>query len=152
MTAAQDTAVLGLGSEPDSLNPVLGYAVDGGSLIFDGLVRRTPDLKLQPALAESLPEVTRKEVTFTLRQGVTFHDGRALTAADVAYTYGQVLKPANNSPVRGDYAAIDKVEAYRERTGAGVLAVSHDAELLERWTDGNVHAWHPPTRSPAGGS
>ncbi|MGN9842157.1 ABC transporter substrate-binding protein [Nonomuraea sp. H19] len=133
----QDTAVLGLSSEPDTLNPVLGYAPDGGSLLFDGLVRRTPDLRLQPALAESLPRVDGKEVRFTLRQGVTFHDGRQLTSADVAYTYEQVLKPANNSPIRGDFAAIDKVEAPGPRTV--VFRLKHPyAPILQRATLGII--------------
>ncbi|WP_052422735.1 ABC transporter ATP-binding protein [Nonomuraea candida] len=38
---------------------------------------------------------------------------------------------------------VGRIEAYRERTGAGVLAVSHDAELLHRWSDGNVRDWNP---------
>ncbi|GGS68609.1 ABC transporter ATP-binding protein [Planobispora rosea] len=33
---------------------------------------------------------------------------------------------------------VARIEAYRARTGAGVLAVSHDLELLERWSGGNV--------------
>ncbi|GAA3139011.1 ABC transporter ATP-binding protein [Nonomuraea roseoviolacea] len=40
---------------------------------------------------------------------------------------------------------VTRIEAYRERTGAGVLAVSHDAELLDRWAGGNVRTWrHRP--------
>jgi peptide/nickel transport system substrate-binding protein len=144
--AAQDTAVLGLGSEPDSLNPVLGYSVDGGSLMYDGLVRRTPDLKLQPALAESLPEVEGEEVTFKLRQGVTFHDGRPLTGADVVYTYEQVLDPGNNSPIRGDYAAIEKVESPDARTV--VFRLKHPyAPILQRTTLGII-----PDKSDLSGS
>ncbi|RVX40332.1 peptide/nickel transport system substrate-binding protein [Nonomuraea polychroma] len=136
---ARDTVVLGLSSEPDTLNPVLGYAPDGGSLIYDGLVRRTPDLRLQPALAETLPEVDGKEVRFTLRRGVTFHDGRQLTSADVAYTYEQVLDPANNSPIRGDYAAIDQVDAPDARTV--VFRLKHPyAPILQRATLGIVPA------------
>ncbi|GAA2889420.1 ABC transporter ATP-binding protein [Nonomuraea rubra] len=43
---------------------------------------------------------------------------------------------------------VGRIEAYRERTGAGVLAISHDAELLHRWTAGNVRDWDR-TPSPA---
>ncbi|MFI7641351.1 ABC transporter substrate-binding protein [Nonomuraea sp. NPDC049400] len=146
---AQDTAVLGLGSEPDSLNPVLGYAPDGGALVFDGLVRRTPDLELEPALAESLPPVDGEKVTFTLRQGVTFHDGKALTSADVVYTYEQVLKPANNSPIRGDYAAIEKVEAPDPRTV--VFHLKHPyAPILQRATLGIVPDGSALSGTPVG--
>ncbi|WP_326642461.1 ATP-binding cassette domain-containing protein [Nonomuraea fuscirosea] len=40
---------------------------------------------------------------------------------------------------------VTRIEAYRERTGAAVLAISHDAELLDRWSGGNVRTWqhHP---------
>ncbi|MEV4576236.1 ATP-binding cassette domain-containing protein [Nonomuraea jabiensis] len=38
---------------------------------------------------------------------------------------------------------VARIEAYRERTGAGVLAISHDAELLGRWAGGNVREWRP---------
>ncbi|MFI6738438.1 ABC transporter ATP-binding protein [Nonomuraea sp. NPDC050451] len=42
---------------------------------------------------------------------------------------------------------VARIEAYRERTGAGVLAVSHDAELLDRWAGGNVREWARVERS-----
>ncbi|MCP2343999.1 ABC transporter substrate-binding protein [Nonomuraea roseoviolacea] len=134
---AQDTVVLGLGSEPDTLSPVLGYAPDGGSLMYDGLVRRTPDLKLQPALAQALPQIKGTQVTFTLRQGVTFHNGKPLTGADVAYTYTKLLDPAGNSPIRGDYAAIEKVEAPDARTVVFRLKYPY-AAILQRATLGIV--------------
>ncbi|GIH97789.1 ABC transporter substrate-binding protein [Planobispora siamensis] len=146
---AQDTVVLGLGSEPDSLSPVLGYTPDGGSLIFDGLVRRTPDLKLEPALAEALPEAEGTTVTFTLRRGVTFHDGRPLTAADVAHTYNQVLDPANNSPIQGDYAAIERVEAPDARTAVFHLRYAY-APILQRATLGIVPDKSDPKADPVG--
>ncbi|MEV0611683.1 ABC transporter substrate-binding protein [Nonomuraea sp. NPDC050404] len=145
----QDTVVLGLGSEPDTLSPVLGYAPDGGSLLYDGLVRRTPDLKLRPALAEALPEVKGTEVTFTLRQGVTFHNGKALTGADVAYTYRELLKPANNSPIRGDYAAIEKVEAPDARTVVFRLKYPY-APILQRATLGIVPEGSDVKSDPVG--
>jgi peptide/nickel transport system ATP-binding protein len=37
---------------------------------------------------------------------------------------------------------VARIEEYRNRTGAGVLAVSHDTELLHRWSGGNLHNWH----------
>jgi peptide/nickel transport system ATP-binding protein len=42
---------------------------------------------------------------------------------------------------------VARIEAYRERTGAGVLAVSHDGELLDRWAGGNVREWAGVERS-----
>ncbi|MEV0612547.1 ABC transporter substrate-binding protein [Nonomuraea sp. NPDC050404] len=145
----RDTVVLGLTVEHDSLNPALGYAPDGGSLMYDGLVRRTPDLKLHPGLAESLPEADGEEVTFKLRQGVKFHDGKELTSADVVYTYEQVLKSANNSPIRGDYEFIDKVSAPDPRTV--VFHLKHPyAAILQRTTLGIIPAGSDLSGDPVG--
>src|SRR3546814_12737837 len=53
------------------------------SNIYEGLVTRTPDLKLQPGLATSWENDEPKVWRFTLRQGVKFHDGNPFTADDV---------------------------------------------------------------------
>ena len=37
--------------------------------------------------------------TFTLKDGLTFSNGRALTAADVAYSINRALDPTTQSPV-----------------------------------------------------
>ncbi|WP_066950579.1 ABC transporter substrate-binding protein [Microtetraspora fusca] len=135
--ARTDTFVAGLGSEPDSLNPVIGYAADGGSLMFDGLVSRNADLSLRPALATTVPEVKGKAVSFTLRSGVTFHDGTPLTSKDVAYTYRAVLDEKNDSAIRGDYAAIESVEAPDPATVVFHLKYPY-APILQRATLGIV--------------
>ncbi|PZG43242.1 4-phytase [Spongiactinospora gelatinilytica] len=111
--AEDGTFVIGMSSEFDNLSPVLGFSPDGGSMMFDGLMTRSPDLTLKPSLATAPPEISEdgKTVTFTLRQGVKFHDGKPLTSEDVEYTYEALLDPKNNSPIRGDYAAIKEVAA-----------------------------------------
>ncbi|MFC4533801.1 ABC transporter ATP-binding protein [Sphaerisporangium dianthi] len=40
---------------------------------------------------------------------------------------------------------VARIEDYRTRTGAGVLAISHDTELLHRWARGNVRDWDQDT-------
>lgn len=52
--------------------------------IFDRLIAMDHELKVDPALAESWVEGEGgQSITFTLRPGVTFHNGRPLEAADV---------------------------------------------------------------------
>jgi peptide/nickel transport system substrate-binding protein len=52
------------------------------------------ELELQPRLAESwTPNEDGSVWTFKIRQGVTFHDGRALTAADVEATMNKLADP-----------------------------------------------------------
>src|SRR5262249_22687842 len=57
-----------------------------------------PDLVLRPVLAESWSSNQDGSLwTFKIRKGVTFHDGRPLTAADVAATIDRLADPANGS-------------------------------------------------------
>lgn len=64
--------MVGIADEPESLSPLLGYGKDGNSNIFDGLLTHDADMKLRPALAEVLPEVSADGLTYTyrLRRGV----------------------------------------------------------------------------------
>ncbi|WLW50097.1 ABC transporter substrate-binding protein [Streptomyces sp. YU58] len=110
---AADSVVIGVASEPDTLNPLLGYGKDGNSKIFDGLLTRDADLKLRPALAKALPEVRDggRSYTYTLREGVTFSDGEPLTAADVVFTYRTVLDEKTNNAARSELDAVKEVRA-----------------------------------------
>ena len=55
-------------------------------------------LTLQPVLASGwMPNSAADVWTFTIRQGVTFHDGRPLTADDVVYTYKLQANPKNSA-------------------------------------------------------
>ncbi|MGH8906896.1 MAG: ABC transporter substrate-binding protein [Egibacteraceae bacterium] len=102
----------------------MGYAPDGTSKIFDGLLARRADLTLMPALAEALPEVSDGGLTyaFRLRDGVEFHDGEPLRADDVVFTYETILDARTESPLRGGLDMISSVEAPDERTVTFQLA------------------------------
>ncbi|MFI1994919.1 ABC transporter substrate-binding protein [Actinoplanes sp. NPDC020271] len=137
--AAAGTLVVATASEPDTLNPVLGYGSDGASLIFDGLVARDGQNALVPALAEQLPLVDGTTVTAKLRTGVSFRDGSPLTAQDVVFTYQQVLDPKVDSTLRSDLDMIDRVEASDASTVVFHLKYAY-APFLQRLTLGIVPA------------
>ena len=91
--AAGGTFVEGIVGRPLSLNPLLSdpYPVDRqlSGLVFDGLVRMEADGTVAPALAESWAySEDGLTLSFTLREGLTWHDGEPVTAQDVAFTYG----------------------------------------------------------------
>jgi ABC-type transport system substrate-binding protein len=83
--------------------------------LFDTLVTLDPSLNLKPALAESWT-VSKDELTFTftLRENVRFHDGRLLTAEDVAFTLLRHLHPGGGqSSLAFSYLlAIEGAEGY----------------------------------------
>ena len=113
-----ESIVIGAGSEPENLNPILGYAPDGAAKIFDGLVSRDARLDLVPALAEQVPSASADGLTWTakLRAGTTFSDGTAVTAQDVEFTYETVLDKKVNSTIASRFDALADVSAPDERT------------------------------------
>src|SRR5690606_3258279 len=86
-----------LPSDPANLIPFGGVSTSnmwGKEFMYDSLLAWDRDLNIVPALAESweaAPDAT--SYTFKLRQGVTFHNGKTLTAADVKYSFETALNP-----------------------------------------------------------
>lgn len=127
--------------EPETLNPVLDYGVDGASLIFDGLVARDRGNDIVPALARELPTVSADGTTVTvrLRDGVVFHDGSPLTAQDVVFTYQAVLDPLVDSTLRSDLDMVAAITAPDTSTVVFRLKYAY-APFLQRLTLGIVPA------------
>jgi peptide/nickel transport system substrate-binding protein len=64
-----------------------------GTRAYAGLLEYNFDLSLRPSLAESWTVTDQgRTVTFKLRPGVKFHDGKPLTSADVQFSIMEVLK------------------------------------------------------------
>jgi oligopeptide transport system substrate-binding protein len=72
--------------------------------IFSGLVRLDQSLNIAPDIAESWePSSDNKTYTFHLRQGVKFHDGREVKAADFKYSWERACDPATGSGTAATY-------------------------------------------------
>jgi len=111
-TGSATSIVIGAGSEPENLNPVLGYAPDGAAKIFDGLVTRDASLALKPALAAELPTASADGLTWTakLRKDIAFSDGTPVSADDVVFTYRSVLDKKVNSTIASRFDALTEVK------------------------------------------
>ncbi|MDQ3695206.1 MAG: ABC transporter substrate-binding protein [Chloroflexota bacterium] len=59
--------------------------------VYESLVFLGDDFSLQPGLAESWEQTDDRTYVFAIRQGVTFHNGREMTADDVAFSLERVL-------------------------------------------------------------
>jgi peptide/nickel transport system substrate-binding protein len=66
--------------------------------VYEPLVRRDKELKLEPALATEWSQTAPDVWRFKLRQGVKFHDGTPFTADDVIFSYERVKAPGSNLP------------------------------------------------------
>jgi ABC-type transport system substrate-binding protein len=92
-----DAFVIALSDNLATLDPIGGSSVDAAServrvLIFNSLVRKNEKFEYVPELASDIkPSEDGLTYTFTLRDGVTFHDGKALTSADAKYTLDTLL-------------------------------------------------------------
>jgi len=101
-----DTLIL-RDSDPSTLDPAM--ARETGSVgyimqIFSGLVTFDESMNLVPDIAENWEtDNTGTIYTFHLREGVTFHDGRPVTAADFKYSWERACDPATGSETAGTY-------------------------------------------------
>ncbi|ADI15797.1 glutathione ABC transporter substrate-binding protein [Truepera radiovictrix] len=84
--------------------------------IYDTLIIQQEDLELVPGLAESWEQLDDTTWEFTLREGVTFHNGEPLTADDVVFTFNRLTDPEVAAPAAFLLGFVESVEAADERT------------------------------------
>ncbi|MDW7676382.1 MAG: ABC transporter substrate-binding protein [Bacillota bacterium] len=100
----------------DDINPLSSKSVYGWRnlrLIYDKLVRLSPEIEPVPWAAESWEVVEDDVIDVTLKQGMTFHDGEPVTVEDVKFSYelfinenveyfGSFLAPIESIEIIGD--------------------------------------------------
>jgi peptide/nickel transport system substrate-binding protein len=99
--------------DPHAVNaaPVLSFLNN----IYEGLVRRGQDMSIEPSLATSWePLEGENGWRFTLRQGVTYHDGSAFSAEDVRFSYERAAAEA--SDVRSWFAPVTELRVVDDHT------------------------------------
>jgi peptide/nickel transport system substrate-binding protein len=111
---AAGTLNVALHQDPGNWDPIATFLVSWGAVgsqIFDGLIMRTPDMKLVPGLAtkwEFLDKNTK--IRFHLRPNVKFHDGEPCDAEAVKFTFDRMLgDEGKKGPQQSNYNSIDKV-------------------------------------------
>ncbi|ABX42368.1 peptide ABC transporter substrate-binding protein [Lachnoclostridium phytofermentans] len=126
-TSGKDLKVQ-LGPNPETLDPALNSAVDGGNMLlhaFECLLVVDEDGKLAPGQAEDW-DISEDGLTWTfqLRDGLKWSNGEVLTANDFVYSWKRVCDPEIAAP----YAetVLGMVKGYEEAIGGNIdaLAVS----------------------------
>ncbi|MEA2800511.1 MAG: peptide/nickel transport system substrate-binding protein [Rhodospirillaceae bacterium] len=109
---------------PTLLNPHFAVGTkdqDGSRLFYEPLAGWDADGNLRPILAESIPgredgtlAADGKSVTWKLKKGVTWHDGKPFTADDCVFTWEYARNPATAAVTSGSYkdVVVEKVDQY----------------------------------------
>ena len=109
-TESRDSVIIAVGSEPETLDPVLGWGRGSSPIIQSTLIRYTEDLSFENDLAVSY-SLSEDGLTwsFTIRDNARFTDGEPLTAEDVAFT----LNKARESMSSADLTCIESGPRHR---------------------------------------
>ncbi|MDR2156286.1 MAG: ABC transporter substrate-binding protein [Clostridiales Family XIII bacterium] len=111
------------------------------SLVFEPLMQNNESGEFLPWLAETM-DVSEDglELTFTLKDGVTFSDGEPLTTADVAFTYETVANADYDGPRSYIVSDLEGYEAFHEGTSdefSGIRVVD-EKTIIFVFTEGNA--------------
>lgn len=103
---------IGVVSDPVTLDPhFMGsfFELYAQYLIHEPLLTITPALEIQPGMA-SVEVVDDLTYDFTLRDGLTFHDGTTLDAEAAKWNFDRMMDPDVGSPRGNDLGPVDAVE------------------------------------------
>lgn len=114
--------------DPYSLNETFTLGFLGN--IYEGLVRRTPDLAIEPALAVRWEALEPNHWRFHLRKGVKFHNGNDFTADDVVFSATRVR--AEGSDLQTRIAQDTKVVKVDDHT-VDFITSSPNPILFSEW-------------------
>ena len=132
----EQSIVIAIPTDPDGFHPHQAVAAASGEIafnIYEGLVKAAPDGDTIPALAtEWSISDDGLSYTFTIREGVKFHNGRELTPQDVAYSLNRLRDPQISSKSQ-DYTGVLSIQA-RSKTVEITLAAP-DAAFLALLTE-----------------
>ena len=143
-----------IASEPDTIDPALNSAVDGATLtahLFSGLSKWAQDengnLVIVADAAEELTEGVANEdgtvtYTYTLRDGLTWSDGQAVTAGDYEFAW----KRAASTELAADYGYMfEVVKGYPDE----LAVTATDDKTLEVTLNNAVAYWNELMAFPA---
>lgn len=158
--------VIHLDADPATLNPILLTESSSSTVlryVYESLLERDFDtLELKPRLASGW-EVTPDHLTytFTIREGVKWHDGAPFTAGDVIYSFERVRDPKVDAAQKRSYFAdVVSVKKIDEKTVQfkyrkpyfKALEICGGVPIVPKhiFDDGADFNTHPANRKPIG--
>ena len=137
-TSSKDTLIIATANETPSVTTNLHNAVAGdyiNQMTHNSLFYTDENLEPQPCLVESYEIVSDTEWVFKLRQGVKFHNGQEVKAADVKAS----LELCKESPQVSQYGdAVESVEVIDDYTVKITTNGPHSGLLTDLSHHGNA--------------
>jgi peptide/nickel transport system substrate-binding protein len=132
---SNDLLIVGYDREPDTMNRYSTHILeDIQSCIVEGLVTTDEAMRVVPLLAREVPTLENggvrlrsdggMDVTWRLRPGVRWHDGRPFTSADVRFTVEAINSPDYNPESADGFDRITSVD-----TPDSLTAIVHYSEV-----------------------
>ena len=153
-----DTISVCLASEPDTIDPALNSSVDGATMtahLFSGLAKWEQDasgkLILAPDAATELVEGVMNDdgtvtYTYTLRDGLTWSDGKPVTAGDFEFAW----KRAASAELGADYGYMyEVVQGYGTENKDDLAVKALNDKTLEVTLANTVAYWNELLAFPA---
>ena len=123
----------GLSTDPPNLDPHVSSGSSAANVkmnVYSGLARYDKDGTIIPDLATDWTiSDDGLTYTFSLREGVTFHDGTPLTAADVKFSLERIINPETGAYLSSALGVIDSIETPDDQTVVLNLSEPHAALL-----------------------
>ena len=111
---------IGIPQDLDSLDPNIATAAGTQEILFnvyEGLYKPDVDGNLIPAVASDCAiSEDGKVYTFTLRDGVKFHNGNPVTVEDVVYSMNKCADDGTGQPLVSAFSNVESVEATDDKT------------------------------------
>ena len=135
--AQTNEIVVGIAQDLDeSLDPHKAVAAGTKEVmfnVFEGLVKPTPDGDLIPAVASGYTVSPDQTVyTFTLREGVLFHNGDPVEMEDVVYSIERCADDSEGTPLIPALSAISDIQS--DETTLTITLAQPDSEFLSYLT------------------
>ena len=111
-----------------------GASHEVGNMVYNGLVKVDKDLNYVGAMAESWQfSADCLDLTFKLKPGIKWHDGRPFTAEDVVFTYQTMINPKTPTAYKEDFLAVKHAEAVDPLHGPRDATRNRYAKALQSW-------------------
>jgi oligopeptide transport system substrate-binding protein len=123
------------GAQPLTWDPALAGDASSASVlaqVFEGLTAFDSESRVQPALADGWTVADDgRQITFHLREGISYSDGTRISAADVIGSWLRLIDPATPSPLASLLADVEGATDYQAgRATRDEVGLSADGQQL----------------------